>query len=56
VGGNNTLPIEISNMTTTVTTPALYAIGTVTSAFSFLAIAISFIAIAITQKRRRARD
>ncbi|QBX33894.1 ABC transporter permease [Paracoccus liaowanqingii] len=56
VGGNNTLPIEISNMTTTVTTPALYAIGTLTSALSFLAIAISFIAIAIIQKRRRARD
>ena len=56
VGGKNTLPIEISNMTTTVTTPALYAIGTVTSALSFLAIAISFLAIAIIQKRRRARD
>lgn len=56
VGGNNTLPIEISNMTTTVTTPALYAIGTLTSALSFFAIAISFIAIAIIQKRRRARE
>ena len=56
VGGKNTLPIEISNMTTTVTTPALYAIGTVTSALSFLAIAISFIGIAIIQKRRRARE
>lgn len=56
VGGKNTLPIEISNMTTTVTTPALYAIGTLTSALSFLAIAISFIAIAVIQKRRRARD
>ncbi|MCC7320763.1 MAG: ABC transporter permease [Rubellimicrobium sp.] len=52
VGGRNTLPIEISNMTTNVTTPALYAIGTVTSALSFLVIAASFVAIAIIQKRR----
>lgn len=52
VGGKNTLPIEISNMTTNVTTPALYAIGTVTSVVSFLVIATAFIAIAIVQKRR----
>lgn len=56
VGGLNTLPIEISNMTTNVTTPALYAIGTVTSAISFLVIATAFVAIAIIQKNRaRAR-
>jgi putative spermidine/putrescine transport system permease protein len=52
VGGKNTLPIEISNMTTNVTTPALYAIGTVTSLISFLVIAAAFLAIAIIQKRR----
>lgn len=52
VGGRNTLPIEISNMTTNVTTPALYAIGTVTSAVSFLVIATAFITIAVVQKRR----
>lgn len=52
VGGKNTLPIEISNMTTNVTTPALYAIGTVTSAVSFLVIAAAFLAIAVVQKRR----
>ncbi|MBO6900043.1 MAG: ABC transporter permease [Rhizobiaceae bacterium] len=52
VGGLNTLPIEISNMTTNVTTPALYAIGTMTSALSFLAITTAFIAIAVIQKRR----
>jgi putative spermidine/putrescine transport system permease protein len=39
-------------MTTNVTTPALYAIGTVTSAVSFLVIAAAFVAIAIVQKRR----
>ncbi len=52
VGGSNTLPIEISNMTTNVTTPALYAIGTVTSVVSFAVIALAFIAIAVVQKRR----
>ena len=52
VGGRNTLPIEISNMTTNVTTPALYAIGTVTSVISFTVIAAAFVAIAIIQKRR----
>lgn len=57
VGGRNTLPIEISNMTTNVTTPALYAIGTVTSVVSFLVIAAAFVAIALIQKRRaRARN
>ena len=54
VGGKNTLPIEISNMTTNVTTPALYAIGTVTSALSFTVIALAFVLIAIIQKRRAA--
>lgn len=52
VGGKNTLPIEISNMTTNVTTPALYAIGTVTSVVSFLVIALAFAAIAIVGRRR----
>ncbi len=56
VGGKNTLPIEISNMTTNVTTPALYAIGTVTSVVSFLVIAMAFAAIAIIQKRRAAKS
>ncbi|MCB5409464.1 ABC transporter permease [Pseudogemmobacter faecipullorum] len=52
VGGKNTLPIEISNMTTNVTTPALYAIGTVTSVISFAVIALAFLGIALIQKRR----
>jgi putative spermidine/putrescine transport system permease protein len=52
VGGKNTLPIEVSNMTTNVTTPALYAIGTVTSAVSFLVIALAFAAIGLIQASR----
>ena len=52
VGADNTLPIEIANMTQNVTTPALYAIGTFTSAISFTVIGIAFVAISIIQKRR----
>jgi len=52
VGAKNTLPIEISNMTSNVTTPALYAIGTVTSALSFIAIALAFSLIFLIQKNR----
>lgn len=52
VGVKNTLPIEISNMTSNVTTPALYAIGTVTSLISFVAIASAFACIILIQKNR----
>ncbi|CDZ40881.1 Spermidine/putrescine ABC transporter, permease [Neorhizobium galegae bv. officinalis] len=38
-GSFNTLPLEIYGMTTNVTTPVLYALGTVTTVFSFLVIA-----------------
>jgi len=52
VGAQNTLPIEISNMTSNVTTPALYAIGTVTSLLSFTAIGFAFFLIFTIQKNR----
>ncbi len=52
VGADNTLPIEIANMTANVTTPALYAIGSVTSAISFVVIGLAFLAISAIQKRR----
>jgi len=37
-GSFNTLPLEIYGMTTNVTTPVLYALGTLTTAFSFIVI------------------
>ncbi len=52
VGPRNTLPLEIWAMTTTVTSPALYALGTLTTAISFIAIIISLGSIAIIQRRR----
>lgn len=53
-GSYNTLPLEIFGMTTNVTTPVLYALGTLTTVFSFLIIG-AFLAIAYVMNRRRAR-
>jgi putative spermidine/putrescine transport system permease protein len=57
VGAANTLPLEIYGMTTNITSPALYALGTVTTVFSFLVIFGSLTAVTIVQRRqeRRAR-
>jgi putative spermidine/putrescine transport system permease protein len=52
VGPKNTLPLEIWGMTTNITSPALYAFGTVTTAISFVVVAISLISIAIIQSYR----
>jgi putative spermidine/putrescine transport system permease protein len=51
-GSTNTLPLEIWSITTNVTTPVIYALGTVTTAFSFIVIIMSLSAIALIQRRR----
>jgi putative spermidine/putrescine transport system permease protein len=51
-GSTNTLPIEIWSMTTNVTSPVIYALGTVTTAFSLVVIIVSLSAIALIQRRR----
>ena len=56
VGPRNTLPLEIWNMTTNVTSPALFAIGTVTTAVSFVVIALALSSIALIQRRRTRRS
>lgn len=56
MGVYNTLPLEIFGMTTTVTTPTLYALGTLTTAISFLIIGISFATIAWLRNRRQRRS
>lgn len=53
MGVYNSLPLEIFGMTTTVTTPTLYALGTLTTAISFLIIGISFAIIGGLRKRRQ---
>lgn len=55
VGSRNTLPIEIWTMTTNVTSPALYALGTVTSAISFVAIGLAIGSIVYIQRKRSKR-
>jgi putative spermidine/putrescine transport system permease protein len=55
VGPRNTLPLEIWIMTTNVTSPALYALGTVTTAVSFIVITLALGSIAIIQRRRSRR-
>ncbi len=51
-GENNTLPLEIFGMTTNVTTPALYALGTITTIFSFLLIGIALFTMQQLAKRQ----
>ncbi|HEX2891050.1 ABC transporter permease [Vineibacter terrae] len=54
-GSFNTLPLEIYGMTTNVTTPVLYALGTVTTVFSFAVIAVAIIAVQVIRHRRARR-
>jgi putative spermidine/putrescine transport system permease protein len=51
-GSKNTLPLEIWAMTTTVTSPALYAVGAITTVVSFIIIGVGLISIAVIQRRR----
>ena len=51
-GGTNTLPIEIWSMTQNVTSPSIYALGTLTTIFSLVVIAISLSTVALIQRRR----
>ncbi len=51
-GTFNTLPLEIYGMTTNVTTPVLYALGTVTTGVSFLVIALALVSVTIVRRRR----
>ena len=49
-GSYNTLPLEIFGMTTNVTTPVIFALGTLTTMFSFLVIGIFFLAVWLTSR------
>ena len=52
-GSRNTLPLEIYGMTTNVTSPVLYALGTLTTVFSLIIIVI-FLAVVLLATRHRA--
>jgi len=51
----NTLPLELTGLTTTITNPEIYALGTVTTGVSFLMIAMSLLLIAALRRRRGVR-
>lgn len=57
-GSKNTLPLEIFGMTTNVTTPVLYALGTLTTVFSLLIILVFLLSVFFIQRRssKRARQ
>lgn len=54
IGAVNTLPLELQALTTTVTTPEIYALGTVTTGVSFLVIGVALATI-LTLRARQAR-
>ncbi|MFZ7089898.1 ABC transporter permease [Primorskyibacter sp. 2E233] len=53
-GSYNTLPLEIFGMTTNVTSPVLYALGTLTTVFSLVLIGV-FLGVALLSARRKAK-
>jgi putative spermidine/putrescine transport system permease protein len=52
IGESNTLPLELQALTTTVTTPEIYALGTITTAVSFVVIGLALAAIQILRMRQ----
>ena len=52
IGEVNTLPLELKALTTTITTPEIYALGTTTTGVSFLVIAAALGVIAIQRTRQ----
>jgi putative spermidine/putrescine transport system permease protein len=52
IGEVNTLPLELQGLTTTVTTPEIYALGTMTTGVSFLVIGMGLVMIALVRARR----
>ncbi len=55
IGSYNTLPIELKALTTTVTTPQIYALGTLTTAVSFTVIALCLLGITVLSARQARR-
>ena len=52
IGEQNTLPLELQALTTTVTTPEIYALGTVTTGVSFLVIGLALAMITLLRARQ----
>jgi putative spermidine/putrescine transport system permease protein len=54
IGDVNTLPLELQGLTSTVTTPSIYALGTVTTLLSFFVIGAALGAAFLLRRRARA--
>jgi len=55
IGDVNTLPLELQGLTTTVTTPAIYALGTVTMVVSFVVMGLTLGLSRILASRQKSR-
>ncbi|MEF2074724.1 ABC transporter permease [Consotaella aegiceratis] len=55
MGATNTLPLELAALTTTVTTPEIYALGTTVTAVSFTVIAVTLGLFFLVQRHRNRR-
>ena len=53
IGDVNTLPLELQGLTTTVTTPSIYALGTVTMVVSFVVMGLAVAPAGLLGKRQR---
>lgn len=54
IGGRNTLPLELQGLTTTVTTPEIYALGTLTTGMSLAVIGLA-LGTSLYLQRRKAK-
>ncbi len=52
MGDLNTLPLELQGLTTTVTTPVIYALGTVTTVISFAVMGLTLAVVWLWRRRR----
>ena len=55
LGGDTTLPLTLQALTTTVTTPQIYALGTTTTGVSMVVISIALLGIALLRARQSRR-
>lgn len=56
IGDVNTLPLELQGLTSTVTTPAIYALGTVTTVVSFLVMGVALgLAMWLGKRQKKGR-
>ena len=56
IGDVNTLPLELQGLTTTVTTPSIYALGSMTTLVSLAVITLALLGVAVLRKRALARQ